>query len=103
MRDALRRLSERFRDRLKRFDYTHNTDKYVRVCVDVFLVRSHSFFLTYTKETSCLRIENNHFLFSSCRSARSCWLPREILLIGGISEQEKEKAAARERNISPGL
>jgi hypothetical protein len=31
MRDALRRLSESFRDRLKRFDSTHNTDKYVRV------------------------------------------------------------------------
>lgn len=31
MRDALRRLSEGFRDRLKRFDSTHNTGKYVRV------------------------------------------------------------------------
>lgn len=31
MRDALRRLSEGFRDRLKRFDSTHDTGKYVRV------------------------------------------------------------------------
>ena len=29
MRDVLRTLSESFRDRLKRFDSTHNTDKYV--------------------------------------------------------------------------
>jgi hypothetical protein len=33
MRDALRRLSEGFRDRLKRFDSTHDTGKYVRVCM----------------------------------------------------------------------
>ena len=41
MRDALRTLSESFRDRLKRFDSTHSTDKYVRVCI---AVRSHSVF-----------------------------------------------------------
>jgi hypothetical protein len=69
MRDALRRLSEGFRDRLKRFDSTHDTGKYVRV----YMCATYSFSLffsllffshtqTKTKETSCLRFENNHFL-----------------------------------------
>ena len=39
MRDVLRTLSESFRDRLKRFDSTHNTDKYVcEQRIDVLLL-----------------------------------------------------------------
>ncbi len=76
MRDTLRRLSEGFRDRLKRFDSTHNTGKYVRVSMCYLFVLTLFFSLrffspalplsshtqTKTKETSCLRFENNHFL-----------------------------------------
>src|SRR5579871_5397962 len=58
MRDALRRLSEGFRDRLKRFDSTHNTGKYVRVYMCYLFVLTLFFllllstfsFFTYTNE-----------------------------------------------------
>ena len=69
MRDALRRLSESFRNRLKRFDSTHNTDKYVRVYM-CFLFVCHSHFFSFhehkiekqrerdgEREIFCLRIE----------------------------------------------
>ena len=46
MRDALRRLSEGFRDRLKRFDSTHDTGKYVRVYMCYLFVLT-LFFLLY--------------------------------------------------------
>ncbi len=100
MRDALRRLSESFRDRLKRFDSTHNTDKYVRVYM--FLVRSHSFFFTYTKETSCLRIENNHFLFLSLSFAYILLVETRIYFYW-LTEKEKKmyenEEREREKNI----
>ncbi len=44
MRDALRRLSEGFRDRLKRFDSTHDTGKYVRV----YMCATYSFSLFFS-------------------------------------------------------
>jgi hypothetical protein len=47
MRDALRRLSEGFRDRLKRFDSTHNTGKYVRVYMCYLFVLTLFFFSTF--------------------------------------------------------
>ena len=53
MRDALRRLSEGFRDRLKRFDSTHDTGKYVRVYMCYLFVLTlffSTFFFTYTNE-----------------------------------------------------
>ncbi len=63
---ALRRLSRSIEEvRL------HSQHGQICACVYVLLIRSHSFFFLYvffshtqtnTKETSCLRIENNHFL-----------------------------------------
>jgi hypothetical protein len=81
MRDALRRLSESFRDRLKRFDSTHNTDKYVRVYM--FLVRSHSFFFSHTQKRPLvyvLRIIIS--FFSYCRSHIFYWFKQEFIFIG---------------------
>jgi hypothetical protein len=80
MRDALRRLSESFRDRLKRFDSTHNTDKYVRVYM--FLVRSHSFFSHTQKRplVYVLRIIISFFFY--CRSENFYWLKKESSFIG---------------------
>mgnify|MGYP007097009120 FL=1 len=65
---ALRRLSRSIEEvRL------HSQHRQICACVYVLLIRSHSFFSfffstffshiqTKTKETSCLRFENNHFL-----------------------------------------
>ena len=51
MRDALRRLSEGFRDRLKRFDSTHDTGKYVRVYMCYLFVLT-LFFLSRARSLS---------------------------------------------------
>ena len=68
MRDALRRLSESFRDRLKRFDSTHDTGKYVRVYMCyLFVLTLFSLFLSYSL---VLSLRQFRFFLSSHRTKR---------------------------------
>ncbi len=90
MRDALRRLSERFRDRLKRFDYTHNTDKYVRVYMCFLFVLT--LFFSHTQKRPLvyvLRIIIS--FFSSCRSDIFYWFNKEFIFIGSSRMKTKKK------------
>jgi hypothetical protein len=91
---ALRRLSRSIEEvRL------HSQHGQICACVYVLLIRSHSFFILYfffshtqtkTKETSCLRFENNHFLSRSLSfdlfllfySDRFDWLKPNSIFIG---------------------
>lgn len=125
---ALRRLSRSIEEvRL------HSRHGQICACVYVLLIRSHSFFLalsfyvffslslalslpppflshptTKTKETSCLRFENNHFLsfspsgqifFSLQHSIHShWWINNDILIgrfVGNSLREERRKKSKR--------
>ena len=103
MRDALRTLSESFRDRLKRFDSTHNTDKYVRVYVPVCVCAACSFllvsFLSHTQKRPLVYVLR--IIISFRRLTFLCF--RRIAIgrcetLFFIGAQSSERAARREKN-----
>ena len=94
MRDVLRTLSESFRDRLKRFDSTHNTDKYVceqRFDVLLLIRFLFSLFLSLFLSLSRRSAMNSHWIDEFCNPiGRDEEKNNKLMTTRAFSSEEKQ-------------